>query len=58
MKAFLRTAAYALTRKRINEDKLDIIRISVREDRLSYFSLSTNPIISFEYEGKLLLDIK
>ena len=54
MKAFLRTAAYALTRKRINEDKLDIIRISVREDRLSYFSLSTNPIISFEYEGKLL----
>ncbi len=51
MKSFLRTAAYRLTSKRINEDKLDVAEISLKQNEVSYFSLSTNTVISFNHGG-------
>ncbi len=53
MKSFLRSAAYKLTTKRINEKALDVSRIELCSKKLNYFSLSTNPIISFSHDGKL-----
>lgn len=53
MKYLLRSVAYRLTRKRIDEEKLDIIRIQLNANDISYFNLSSNPIVSFNYDGKL-----
>lgn len=53
MKSFLRNGAYRLTAKKIDESSLDVIRIELGANKLNFFSLSTNPIISFTYGDKL-----
>ncbi|MBO5790187.1 MAG: hypothetical protein J6R40_03430, partial [Clostridia bacterium] len=53
MKRFLREAVYRLTAKRVDEDALEAVVIRLRENDISYFNLSTNPILSFCHEGKL-----
>lgn len=47
----IRTIAYWTMKKRICEDKLCIQKISLPKEELSYFNLSSNEIISFDYEG-------
>ena len=53
MKRFLRNAAYRFTAKRVDEEALTIQQIRMDEKDVSYFNLSTNPILSFVYDGKL-----
>lgn len=53
MNSFIRKIAYGFTRKRIDESKLDILSIKLNSEDISYFNLSTNSIISFNYGGKL-----
>lgn len=53
MKQMIRSLAYQLTRKRICEDALPVREIKLRRNELSFFCLSTNPIISFTHEGQL-----
>ena len=52
MRYLLRLFRNALSRKRIDEDALDIGTLSLRADELSWFYLSTNAICSFVHEGK------
>lgn len=49
----MRRAAYRLTYKFVDETKLDPLHIAIEGRRLSYFWLSTNPIISFYNDGTL-----
>ena len=53
MKSFLRNGAYRLTAKKIDESALDVSRIELGANKLNFFSLSTNPIISFTHGDKL-----
>lgn len=53
MNSSIRKLLYSLTRKRIDESKLDVIEISVKEEDVSYFFLSTNTIASFTCNGEL-----
>ncbi|MGM9642817.1 MAG: hypothetical protein ACI3XI_06370 [Eubacteriales bacterium] len=50
---YIRTIPYMLTHKRIDEEKLDIVRIKILKKDVSYFNLSTNKIASFFYDGAL-----
>ncbi len=52
MKRTLRRLAYSLTSKYIDESGLVPVRIALNGNELSYFSLSTNPIISFRRAGR------
>lgn len=52
MKRLMRSLAFNLTKKRIDENKLDVKRISVKSHTVSYFNLSSNAIVSFIYEGR------
>lgn len=47
----LRALGYQLTRKRINEKRISSLHISVKKQEISYFILSTNLILSFDYQG-------
>lgn len=47
MKRLIRSFAYQLTRKRICEKVLKIQEIRLRRNELTFFCLSTNPIITF-----------
>ena len=51
MKHILRALGYQLTRKRINEKRISSLHISVKKQEISYFILSTNLILSFDYQG-------
>ncbi len=53
MKQLLRSAAYRLTSKRVDESKLETLNIQLTANDVSYFNLSSNPILSFIYEDKL-----
>lgn len=53
MKQLVRDLAYQLVRKRIDESSLEVCEVSCKREELSFFSLSTNSIISFEHEGDL-----
>lgn len=53
MKYLIQNIAYQLTRKRIREDSLMVSEVRKKWEELSFFSLSTNTIISFEHEGTL-----
>lgn len=50
---YFRTIPYMLTRKKIDEKKLDIVSIKILRKNVSYFNLSTNKIASFCYDGAL-----
>lgn len=47
LKAFFRNVLYYTMRKYIDEKNLDIKHMKLREDEVSYFNLSSNPIILF-----------
>ncbi|MGN1480022.1 MAG: hypothetical protein ACI4XH_09655 [Acutalibacteraceae bacterium] len=51
MNRIIRKAAYILTCKHIDEKKIKPDKISLSGDDLTFFSLSTNLIISFYYQG-------
>ncbi|MBQ9082435.1 MAG: hypothetical protein IJY28_02925 [Clostridia bacterium] len=53
MKQYLRRVAYALTRKRVDEAALPVREVRLARSALSFFHLSTNPILSFPHEGAL-----
>lgn len=53
MKQLIRNLAYQLTRKRVEESTLAVCEIRKKRDELSVFSLSTNTIVSFEYDGEI-----
>lgn len=53
MKRFLRNILYLSTKKYVNEKKLDVKNICIASSDLSYFNLSSNKIISFNYLDKL-----
>lgn len=53
MKLFFRHCLNKTMRKRIDESNMDVWHITLRKEDISYFNLSSNPIISFIYEGKL-----
>ncbi len=53
MKDLLRSAAWLLTCKRVDEERLPIRRITLSREGISYFNLSTNSILSFSHEGRL-----
>lgn len=52
MNYILRSMLYNLTRKRVNEQKLDVIHLYVKKQDVSYFNLSTNKIITIKNNGK------
>lgn len=52
MKQFLRSMAFRLTRKRVREELLSPEQIEVDKGEVSWFCLSTNPILSFSRDGK------
>lgn len=47
MKRLIRSLAYQLTRKWVREDLLEIQEIKVQRNEITFFCLSTNPIITF-----------
>lgn len=49
---FIKRIGFFTTCKVIDEDKLKILNIRVNEKDLSFFNLSTNSIIFFEYNGE------
>ena len=49
----IKNLAYQLTRKWVREETLTICEIEKKREELSFFSLSTNPIISFEQDGEI-----
>ena len=51
MNRILRDVAYLFTMKRLDEKKMKSKRICLHGEDLSFFTLSTNSIISFNYEG-------
>lgn len=53
MNPLIRNMAFQLTRKRVAEANLSVLEIEKKQEELSVFGLSTNAIISFEYEGKI-----
>lgn len=53
MKNFFRYLLNLITYKYVEESNIDARLIKLRKDEISYFNLSSNSIISFEYEGKL-----
>lgn len=53
MNNLLKRCAFKLTYKKIDESKLNIMQIKLKEENLSYFNLSSNSIISFHYNKKL-----
>lgn len=53
MKYLVQKLAYQLTSKQIDEASLPVCEVVRKRGELSVFSLSTNPILSFTYEGKL-----
>lgn len=53
MKNLMRMFAYILSLKKIDEGKLDVEHIKVKQDDILYFNLSSNQIISLVYEGNL-----
>lgn len=52
MNYILRSMLYNLTRKRVNEKKLDITHLYVKKQDISYFNLSTNKILTIKNNGK------
>ena len=50
MKNMMRVLAYRLTKKRINEKKLSFLHLHIKDDKISCFNLSTNTILSFQYD--------
>ncbi len=53
MKSLLRTLAFGLCRKRIDESHIESVHMTLEREELRFFSLSTNTIISFERDGQL-----
>lgn len=53
MKKMIYSLVHRVGMKRIDEDALEAVVINLHEDDISYFNLSTNPILSFRREGKL-----
>jgi len=53
MLQLLKNFAYWLTYKRIEEKDIDAIQIKLKEEDVLYFNLSSNQIISFNYDGQL-----
>lgn len=53
MIGYIKTIPYMLTCKKIDEEKLDIVRIKILRKDVSYFNLSTNKIASLFYDGSL-----
>lgn len=51
MNRILRDVAYLFTMKRLDEKKMKSKRICLHGEDLTFFTLSTNSIISFDYEG-------
>lgn len=54
MKEIVRTLAWQLTRKRIREDRLEPICLQVEPETVTWFNLSTNPILSINRNGEIL----
>ena len=52
MTQYLKRLMYLLTKKKIDESKLSVIEISANSDDLRYFNLSSNSIISLDYNGE------
>lgn len=50
MNGFLRKIVYSFTRKHICEKNLEVMEIEVDKKDISYFNLSTNSIVSFEFD--------
>ncbi len=53
MKNFLRYCLYKTTSKYVDEAKLEVRHIKLSQNDISYFNLSSNPIASFTFNGKL-----
>ncbi len=53
MRQILRSVAYGMTRKRINEQQLEPLHIHIDHRDISCFNLSTNAILSFYQDGEL-----
>lgn len=53
MKYLIRSIMYQTMRKYIDENKLNIRQMSIRKEDIFFFSLSSNPIISFCLNGKI-----
>lgn len=53
MKNLIKSFILKFTYKHIDESKLKVISIKLKEQDLSYFNLSSNSIISFYYNEKL-----
>lgn len=53
LKYLIRKLIYQTTRKYVRESSLAVCDIVKKPDDLRIFNLSTNPIISFEHEGRL-----
>lgn len=53
MKNFLRCGLYQTMRKRVDETALSVRQLALSEKAISYFNLSSHPILSFTYEGTL-----
>lgn len=51
MKQYLKKFMYIITKKRIDESKLDVIDINANSYDLRYFNLSSNSIIALDYNG-------
>ncbi|MBE6793911.1 MAG: hypothetical protein E7532_03075 [Ruminococcaceae bacterium] len=51
MKQYLKKFMYIITKKRIDESKLDVLDINANSYDLRYFNLSSNSIISLDYNG-------
>ncbi len=53
MNQALRNLAYRLTKKRVNERKLNVTEINIKSSELSYFNLSSNSIVSFKINDEI-----
>lgn len=53
MNTFIHSCLNQTMRKSIDEADIDVRHIALCKEDISYFNLSSNPIISFIYEGKL-----
>lgn len=53
MNNLLKSLIFKFTCKCVDESKLDIIDLKLKEEDLSYFNLSSNSIVSFYYHDKL-----
>lgn len=53
MNQTIRNLAYLLTSKFVDESKLDVLELKLKKSDIHYFNLSSNSILSFEYNGEL-----